>query len=260
MFDLISTTSVIGFIWTVVLCKELFKGHHGQLLSKCHLIPYNVLFLIISLYIVFHEMKYIERLLQPTTTSATATIQYLLDRPEMYGYNSTDMLILAELLDVNGRYEYAKFQLTTDTLAPPAIATFVSSVLLCTVSNKIIYLTCMIIVWIYLISVLLTNSLTPVFFLNYEYYLTATSSTTTSENSSSDGNNNNNGNNVDIFLWFLKYLLFIIPWLDHIKYTFHGIAWLLILLDWMIQLFLAIFVGKRTATMEKDDDNDKKKV
>jgi len=256
MLDLIPITSAIGFIWTAVLCNELFKGRHGKLLTKSSLIPYIVLFLIISLYIVAHEMKYIERLLVPTATSATT--QYLLDRPEMYGYNSTDILILAELLDVDGRYEYAKFQLTTDTLAPPAIATFISSVLLCTVSNKIIYLTCMIIVWIYLISVLLTNSLTPVFFLNYEYYFTATSSTTTFENSSSDGYNDNNGNNVDAFLWFLKYLLFFIPWLDHIKYTFHGIAWLLILLDWMIQLFWAIFFGKRTATMEKDD-NDKKK-
>jgi len=255
MLDLIPITSAIGFIWTAVLCNELFKGRHGKVLTKSSLIPYIGLFLIISLYIVAHEMKYIERLLVPTTTSATT--QYLLDRPEMYGYNSTDILILAELLDVDGRYEYAKFQLTTDTLAPPAIATFISSVLLCTVSNKIIYITCMIIVWIYLISVLLTNSLTPVFFLNYEYYLTATSSTTTFENSSSDGYNDNNGNNADIFLWFLKCLLFGIPWLDHIKYTFHGIAWLLILLDWMIQLFWAIFFGKRTAT--KKDDNDKKK-
>lgn len=210
-------------------------------------------------------MKYIERLLLPTTSSTTTTstytVQYLLDRPEMYGYNSTDILILAKLLDKNGRYEYAKFQLTTDTLAPPAFATFISSVLLCTVSNKIIYLTCMILVWIYLISVLLANSLTPVFFLNYEYYLTATSSTTNFENiSNSDGNYNNNSNNINIFLWFLKYLLFIIPWLDHIKYTFHGIAWLLILLDWMIQLFLAIFIGKRLTTMMEKDDNDKKVV
>jgi hypothetical protein len=254
MFDLISITSVIGFIWTVLLCKELLKGHHGHLLSKYYLIPFNVLFLTISLYIVANEMTYVERLLLPTTTSATSTasntIQYLLDRPEMYGYNSTDILILAKLLDKNGRYEYAKFQLSTDTLAPPAIATFISSVLLCTVSNKMIYSTCMTIVWIYLISVLLANSLTPVFFLNYEYYLTATSSTTTFENSSS--------NNVNIFLWFLKYLLFIIPWLDHIKYTFHGIAWLLMLLDWIIQLILVIFVGNKTTTMMEKDDNNKK--
>lgn len=194
------------------------------------MIPVNFIFLALSIYLVLTEVKYIERVLPDNI--------HLLDI--RYGYTSSDVLILANLLGMNGRYEYAKFQIGTDTLAPPGFVGFISSVVLSTVKNRAIFSTCIVIIWFYLTSVLLANALTPIFILNYEYYIS---------NSSGDS----------FLQLLLKMLLFLIPWFDYLKYSSHAIAWLLVFLDWILQLFNTLVSHKNTTSNESDDDLQKKR-
>ena len=99
-------------------------------------------------------------------------------------------------------------------------------------------------IWIYLTSVLLANAVTPIFMLNYEYYIS---------------NSDNNFSGDSFLLLLLKILLYLIPWFDYLKYTSHSIAWLLVFLDWILQLFTTL-INHKSTTINKIDENLQKKI
>lgn len=124
-------------------------------------------------------------------------------------YRAHDMQAFAQALGPVGRQHYALFQLSFDTLAPPAFACFVWSVSYQLLTGRLLnWNRCLI--GIYFVSVLLANSLMPLWMLTYPNVQTP------------------------VFV----FLLYLIPLLDALKYSMHILAWLTILVAVVKRLFL----------------------
>jgi hypothetical protein len=125
-----------------------------------------------------------------------------------FGYHQQQIAQFADALGDGGRKAYAQFQLGTDTLAPPGFCCFFMSVYRSTLRSETVRTCCTALAFVYLVSVLIANTFMPVIILNHP---------------AQDG-------------VVLLTLYWLVPICDTVKYSVHGLAWLIILAAWITQL------------------------
>ena len=199
LFDpsLYSGISLIGLAWTLLTLFLMFSPTGKRLLSNPLGIVIAAAALFPSLWLVTSQMKVL--------TALTGGIAPL---DAQFGYHQREIVQFAQALNDGGRKLYAQFQLGADTLAPPGFCCFLMSVYRSTVRSQVVRTLCEAMAFVYLVSVLIANSLMPVIILNYP---------------AQDG-------------VVLSTLYWLIPLCDTIKYSVHGLAWLTIVTAWLWQL------------------------
>ncbi len=199
LFDpsLFSGISLIGLAWTLLTLFLMFSPTGKRLLSKPLGIVIAAAALFPSLWLVTSQMKVL--------TALTGGIAPL---DAQFGYHQREIVQFAQALNEGGRKLYAQFQLGADTLAPPSFCCFLMCVYRSTVRSQVVRTLCDAMAFVYLVSVLIANSLMPVIILNYP---------------AQDG-------------LVLSTLYWLIPLCDTIKYSVHGLAWLTIVTAWLWQL------------------------
>lgn len=199
LFDpsLYSAISLIGLAWTLLTLFLMFSPTGKRLLSNPLGIVIAAAALFPSLWLVTSQIKVLTAL---TGGIAPLDVQF--------GYHQPEIVQFAQALNEGGRKMYAQFQLGADTLAPPGFCCFLMCVYRSTVRSQVVRTLCDGMAFVYLVSVLIANSLMPVIILNYP---------------AQDG-------------LALSTLYWLIPLCDTIKYSFHGLAWLTIVTAWLWQL------------------------
>ena len=199
LFDpsLYSGISLIGLAWTLLTLFLMFSPTGKRLLSNPLGIVIAAAALFPSLWLVTSQMKVL--------TALTGGIAPL---DAQFGYHQREIVQFAQALNEGGRKMYAQFQLGADTLAPPGFCCFLMCVYRSTVRSQVVRTLCDTMAFVYLVSVLIANSLMPVIILNYP---------------AQDG-------------LVLSTLYWLIPLCDTIKYSVHGLAWLTIVTAWLWQL------------------------
>ena len=199
LFDpsLYSGISLIGLAWTLLTLFLMFSPTGKRLLSNPLGIVIAAAALFPSLWLVTSQMKVL--------TALTGGIAPL---DAQFGYHQREIVQFAQALNEGGRKMYAQFQLGADTLAPPGFCCFLMCVYRSTVRSQVVRTLCEAMAFVYLVSVLIANTLMPVIILNYP---------------AKDG-------------LVLSTLYWLIPLCDTIKYSVHGLAWLTIVTAWLWQL------------------------
>lgn len=199
LFDpsLYSGISLIGLAWTLLTLYLMFSSTGQRLLSNPLGIFIAAAALFPSLWLVTSQIEVL--------TALTGGIPPL---DVQFGYRQPEIAQFAQALNEGGRTIYAQFQLGTDTLAPPGFCCFLMCVYRSTVRSRVVRTLCDGMAFVYLVSVLIANTLMPVIILNYP---------------AQDG-------------LVLSTLYWLIPLCDTIKYSVHGLAWLIILTAWVKQL------------------------
>jgi hypothetical protein len=199
LFDpsLYSAISLIGLAWTLLTLFLMFSPTGKRLLSNPLGIVIAAAALFPSLWLVMSQIKVL--------TALTGSIPPL---DVQFGYHQPEIVQFAQALNEGGRKMYAQFQLGADTLAPPGFCCFLMCVYRSTVRSQVVRTLCDGMAFVYLVSVLIANSLMPVIILNYP---------------AQDG-------------LALSTLYWLIPLCDTIKYSVHGLAWLTIVTAWLWQL------------------------
>jgi hypothetical protein len=199
LFDpsLYSGISLIGLAWTLLTLFLMFSPTGKRLLSNPLGIVIAAAALFPSLWFVTSQMKVL--------TALTGGIPPL---DAQFGYHQPEIIQFAQALNEGGRKLYAQFQLGADTLAPPGFCCFLMCVYRSTVRSQVVRTLCDAMAFVYLVSVLIANSLMPVIIFNYP---------------AQDG-------------LVLSTLYWLIPLCDTVKYSVHGLAWLTIVTAWLWQL------------------------
>jgi hypothetical protein len=199
LFDpsLYSVVSLTGLAWTVLTLFLMFSPRGKRLLSNPLGIAIAAAALVPSLWFVTSQIKVL--------TALTGGIPPL---DVQFAYHKREIIQFAQALNEGGRKMYAQFQLGADTLAPPGFCCFLMSVYRSTIRSQVVRTLCDGIAFVYLVSVLMANTLMPVIILNYP---------------AQDG-------------LVLSTLYWLVPLCDTIKYSVHGLAWLTIVTAWLWQL------------------------
>lgn len=199
LFDpsLYSGISLIGLAWTLLTLFLMFSPTGQRLLS-------NPLGIAIAAAALFPSLGFVTSQIK-VLTALTGGIPPL---DVQFGYHQREIVLFAQALNEGGRKMYAQFQLGADTLAPPGFCCFLMCVYRSTIRSKVVRTLCDGMAFVYLVSVLLANTLMPVIILNYP---------------AQDG-------------LVLSTLYWLVPLCDTIKYSVHGLAWLIILAAWVKQL------------------------
>jgi hypothetical protein len=199
LFDLslYSGISLIGLAWTLLTLFLMFSPTGQRLLSNPLGIAVAAAALFPSLWLVTSQIKVL--------TAFTGGIPPL---DVQFGYHQPEIAQFAHALNEGGRKMYAQFQLGADTLAPPGFCCFLMSVYRSTVRSRVVRTLCDGMAFVYLVSVLIANTLMPVIILNYP---------------AQDG-------------VVLSTLYWLVPFCDTVKYSVHGLAWLIIVTAWLFQL------------------------
>ncbi|MEZ0374095.1 MAG: hypothetical protein ACAI44_33700 [Candidatus Sericytochromatia bacterium] len=191
-YDLLhALISALGLTWTgnvlLLLLNPKYRDRSRQILAQPAAPLICAGLLALSLWLVTGQIAQIE---------ALAGGMRILDA--RLHYSPAQAIAFAEALGAAGRAEYALFQLSFDTLAPPAFASFVASIAWLVLRGRWLGF-CLGVILFYLACVLSANALMPVFMLSYP----------------GQG-------------WTQK-LVQLVPWLDTFKYLSHALAWLVIL-------------------------------
>ncbi|BFM13966.1 hypothetical protein R50073_01490 [Maricurvus nonylphenolicus] len=203
LFDsnLYSLTTVIGFVWTLAVFFLLYTKKGAEISSNKWLLLVTFPAAYVAVPMVAADVDALTQL-----AGGVATLDGHI------GYSSADITEFAIALGEAGRVEYALFQLGMDTLAPPAFAGVLISVVRGTVAFDRVKKILVVLVSVYFLSVLFANALMPVYMLNYP----------------AEDN--------------LSALLFVLlPALDGIKYGTHAVVWLAIISSWCIWLVSKYF-------------------
>jgi hypothetical protein len=209
LFDpsLYSGISLIGLAWTLLTLFLMFSPTGRRLLSNPLGIVMAAAALFPSLWLVTSQIKVL-----------TALAGGIPPLDVQFGYHQTEIAQFAQALTEGGRKMYAQFQLGADTLAPPGFCCFLMSVYRSTVRSSIVRSLCDGMAFVYLASVLIANTMMPVIILNYP---------------SQDG-------------VVLSTLYWLVPICDTVKYSVHGLAWLIIVTAWLGQL-VAILMARKSS-------------
>jgi hypothetical protein len=199
LFDpsLYSVISLTGLAWTLLTLFLMFSPTGQRLLS-------NPLGIVIAAAALFPSLWYVTSQIK-VLTALTGGVRPL---DVQFAYHQPEIVQFAQALKEGGRRMYAQFQLGADTLAPPGFCCFLMCVYRSTVRPRVVRTLCDGMAFVYLVSVLLANTLMPVIILNYP---------------AQDGP-------------VLSTLYWLVPLCDTIKYSVHGLAWLVILTTWIWQL------------------------
>ena len=199
LFDpsLYSGISLIGLAWTLLTLFLMFSPTGQRLLS-------NPLGIVIAGAALFPSLGFVTSQIK-VLTALTGGIPPL---DVQFGYHQPEIAQFAQALNESGRKMYAQFQLGADTLAPPGFCCFLMCVYRSTVRSQVVRAVCNGLAFVYLVSVLIANTLMPVIILNYP---------------AQDG-------------LVLSTLYWLVPLCDTIKYSVHGLAWLTIVTAWLWQL------------------------
>ena len=199
LFDpsLYSGISLIGLAWTLLTLFLMFSSTGQRLLSNPLGIVIASAALFPSLWLVTSQIRVL--------TALTGGIPPL---DVQFGYHQLEIARFAEALNEGGRKMYAQFKLGADTLAHPGFCCFLMSVYRSTVRSRVVRTLCDGMAFVYLVSVLIANTLMPVIILNHP---------------SQDG-------------VVLSTLYWLVPICDTAKYSVHGLAWLIIVIVWLGQL------------------------
>lgn len=195
--SLYSVISLIGLAWTLLTFFLMFSAPGQRWQSNPLSIAIAAAALAPSLWLVTLQIKVL--------TDLAGGIPPL---DVQFGYSQQQIAQFADALGEDGRKAYGQFQLGTDTLAPPAFCCFLMSVYRSTVRSVAVRAYCMALAFVYLVSVLIANTFMPVIILNYP---------------SQDGS-------------MLSTLYWLVPICDMVKYSVHGLAWLIIVTAWLRQL------------------------
>ncbi len=199
LFDpsLYSGISLIGLVWTLLTLFLMFSPTGQRLLS-------NPLGIAIAAAALFPSLGFVTSQIK-VLTALTGGVPPL---DVQFGYHQREIVLFAQALNEGGRKMYAQFQLGADTLAPPGFCCFLMCVYRSTIRSQVVRAICNGLACVYLVSVLIANTLMPVIILNYP---------------AQDG-------------LVLSTLYWLVPLCDTIKYSVHGLAWLIILAAWVRQL------------------------
>jgi len=195
--SLYSVISLTGLAWTLLTLFLMFSPTGKRLLSNPLGIAIAAAALFPSLWFVTSQIKVL--------TALSGGIPPL---DVQFAYHQREIVQFAQALNEGGRKMYAQFQLGADTLAPPGFCCFLMCVYRSTIRSQVVRTLCDGMALVYLVSVLLANTLMPVIILNYP---------------AQDG-------------LVLSTLYWLVPLCDTIKYSVHGLAWLIILITWIKQL------------------------
>lgn len=193
-----SSLTSIGMAWSAFAYWLMFSSKGQGILKNPWLIPLTFATLGLSLWLVMGEMDKLQIMAGG-----------MMPLDGQYGYGHAEIIAFAESLGPDGRTAYAVFQLGADALAPPAFICFLMSVYRSTVYSTAAQRTLNILAFSYFTSVLIANTFMPVIMHNYP--------------------DNQTG--------MLPLLYSIIPIMDFVKYTSHGIAWLVIFAAWLWQMY-----------------------
>jgi hypothetical protein len=194
---LFSPLTVVGVLWTLATVFLLLSGKGIALTRQPRLLFLTTPLMLLSVIYVASQAAVIGSL-----AGGLAPLDVHL------GYRTADLTAFAEALGEDGRRAYAAFQLGADTLAPPGIACFILNVSRSTVRSERTQSLLVVIIGTYFLSVLAANTLMPVVMLNYP----------------------------DRSGW-LGGLYSLVPLLDLIKYSTHGLVWLIIVGGWAVWPF-----------------------
>ena len=195
--SLYSVISLIGLAWTLLTFFLMFSAQGQRWQSNPLSIAIAAAALAPSLWLVTSQIKVL--------TDLAGGIPPL---DVQFGYSQQQIAQFADALGEDGRKAYAQFQLGTDTLAPPAFCCFLMSVYRSTVRSVTMRVYCTALAFVYLVSVLIANTFMPLIILNYP---------------SQDG-------------VVLSTLYWLVPICDIVKYSVHGLAWIIIVTTWLCQL------------------------
>lgn len=197
---LLSPLTIVGLLWSLAVIWMLYFEKGRAFSSKSWVLLITAPLVFLTVPYVAGEVDVIRQLaggVDPLDVH--------------YAYASHHIVELAEGLGESGRWEYARFQLGADTLAPPAFAGFILNVTRVTVSFPRVRALLVVLISIYFFSVLAANTLMPLVMLNYP------------ENSG---------------VYALLYQL--LPVLDFMKYSVHALAWLIIFSSYLGWTFLQL--------------------
>ena len=195
--SLYSVISLTGLVWTLLTFFLMFSAQGQRWQSNPLGIVIAAAALAPSLWFVTSQIKVL--------TDLAGGIPPL---DVQFGYHQQQITQFADALGEGGRKAYAQFQLGPDTLAPPGFCCFLMSVYRSTVRSAAVRAYCSALAFVYLVSVLIANTLMPVIILNHP---------------AQDG-------------VVLSTLYWLVPICDTVKYSVHGLAWLIILAAWITQL------------------------
>jgi len=195
--SLYSVVSLTGLTWTLLTLFLMFSSQGQRWQSHPLGIVIAAAALAPSLWFVTSQIKVL--------TDLAGGIPPL---DVQFGYHQQQIAQFAEALGEGGRKAYAQFQLGPDTLAPPGFCCFLMSVYRSTVRSEAVRTCCTALAFVYLVSVLIANTFMPVIILNHP---------------AQDGA-------------VLSTLYWLVPICDTVKYSVHGLAWLIILAAWITQL------------------------
>jgi hypothetical protein len=195
--SLYSFVSLTGLAWTLLTLFLMFSAQGQRWLSNPLGIVIAAAALAPSLWFVTSQIKVL--------TDLTGGIPPL---DVQFGYHQQQIAQFSDALGEGGRKAYAQFQLGPDTLAPPGFCCFLMSVYRSTVRSEGVRTYCTALAFVYLVSVLIANTFMPVIILNHP---------------AQDG-------------VVLSTLYWLVPICDTVKYSVHGLAWLIILAAWITQL------------------------
>jgi len=195
--SLYSVISLTGLAWTLLTFFLMFSAQGQRWQSNPLGIVIAAAALAPSLWFVTSQIKVL--------TDLAGGIPPL---DVQFGYHQQQIAQFADALGEGGRKMYAQFQLGPDTLAPPGFCCFLMSVYRSTVKSVAVRAYCTALAFVYLVSVLIANTFMPVIILNHP---------------SQDG-------------VVLSTLYWLVPICDTVKYSVHGLAWLIIVTAWLRQL------------------------
>ena len=193
---LFSLHSLVGLLWTLLAFYLMFSARGRRWLSN----PWSILVAGVALAVAL-------RIVTAQVGVLTELAGGIKPLDVQYAYGHENITAFADALGTNGRRAYAMFQLGQDALAPPAFACFLMAVYRTTISSAAVQLLCTVLAFIYLIAVLIANNLMPVIMLSFP----------------------------ETDMPPLPLLYRLVPFADTIKYTIHGIAWLVIIAAWLAQ-------------------------
>lgn len=191
--SLVSPLSVIGWAWSLGVIYLLYTQRGVQLSSRWQLLLLTGPLMVASVLFVASEVDVIRQLAGGVDPLDVH-----------YGYGAADIETLALALGAEGRLQYAIFQLGADTLAPPAFAGFILNVTRASVAYAGVRSILTWLISVYFFSVLLANTLMPLVMLQFP-----------------DAGG------------FVGSLYSVVPVLDWLKYSSHGLGWLLIFGSWL---------------------------
>jgi hypothetical protein len=193
---LFSLHSLVGLLWTLLAFYLMFSARGRRWLSN----PWSILVAGVALAVAL-------RIVTAQIGVLTELAGGIKPLDVQYAYRLENITAFGDALGINGRRAYAMFQLGQDALAPPAFACFLMAVYRSTIRSATVQLLCTALAFTYLLAVLVANNLMPVIMLNFPV--------------------------TDMPPLPLLYRL--VPFADTIKYTIHGVAWVVIMATWLAQ-------------------------